>query len=83
MWSRDGSVGTTTGYGLDGPGTIPGRAGFFSSPQSPNRLWSSPSHPGVKWPGHEADHSSPSSAEVKNGGAVPPLPICLHGIVLN
>jgi len=24
------------------------------------------SYPGVKWPGHEADHSSPSSAEVRN-----------------
>jgi hypothetical protein len=29
--------------------------------------------PGVKWPGHEADHSPPSSAEVKNGGAIPTL----------
>jgi hypothetical protein len=29
---------------------------------------------GVKWLGCEADHSPPSSAEVKNGGAVPPLP---------
>jgi hypothetical protein len=25
-------------------------------------------------PGREADHSPPSSAEVKNGGAIPPLP---------
>jgi hypothetical protein len=24
--------------------------------------------------GHEGDHSSPSSAKVKNGGAMPPLP---------
>jgi hypothetical protein len=28
--------------------------------------------PEVKRPGREADHSSPSSAEVKNGGAIPP-----------
>jgi hypothetical protein len=28
---------------------------------------------GVKRPGREADHSPPSNAEVKNGGAVPPL----------
>jgi hypothetical protein len=27
-----------------------------------------------KGPGREADHSSLSSAEVKNGGAIPPLP---------
>jgi hypothetical protein len=31
------------------------------------------SSPGVKRPGCEADHSSPSTAKVKNGGAVPPL----------
>jgi hypothetical protein len=30
--------------------------------------------PGVKQQGHEADHSPPSSAEVKNGGAIPSLP---------
>jgi hypothetical protein len=30
--------------------------------------------PGVKLPGREADHSFPSSGEVKNGGAIPPLP---------
>jgi hypothetical protein len=30
--------------------------------------------PGIKRPGHEASHSSPSSAEVKNGRATPPLP---------
>jgi hypothetical protein len=30
--------------------------------------------PGVEWPECKADHSPPSSAEVKNGGAIPPLP---------
>jgi hypothetical protein len=29
--------------------------------------------PRVKRPEHEADHSPPSSAEVKNGRAIPPL----------
>jgi hypothetical protein len=29
--------------------------------------------PGVRWQGHEADHT-PFSAEVKNGGAITPLP---------
>jgi hypothetical protein len=29
---------------------------------------------GVKWPGSEADHSLPSSAEVKIPGAIPPFP---------
>jgi hypothetical protein len=34
--------------------------------------------PDIKQPGCEADHSSQSNAEVKNGGA-----ICCHGVVLN
>jgi hypothetical protein len=37
--------------------------------------------PGLKRRGSEADHSPPSSAEVKNGWALPALPICLHGMV--
>jgi hypothetical protein len=53
-----------------------------SSPQLPDRHWGPPSFlfngyqglfPGGKAAGHEADHSAPSSAEVKNGGAIPPL----------
>jgi hypothetical protein len=31
----------------------------------------------------EADHSPPASAEVENGGAIPPLPPRFSGIVLN
>jgi hypothetical protein len=31
-------------------------------------------YPGFKWLGRGADYSPPSSAEVKNGGALPPLP---------
>jgi hypothetical protein len=38
---------------------------------------------GIRRPGRDADHSPPSSAEVKNGGVIPPLLLCLHGIVLN
>jgi hypothetical protein len=41
------------------------------------------SFPGAKRPGLEADHLPPSSVEVENSGAIPPLPQCLHGIVLN
>jgi hypothetical protein len=29
---------------------------------------------GAKWPGREADHLRPSSAEFKNDGAIPPFP---------
>jgi hypothetical protein len=28
---------------------------------------------GIQWPGREDDHSPPSSAEVKNSGAIPPF----------
>jgi hypothetical protein len=28
---------------------------------------------GVKWQGHEADHSPPPIAKAGNGGAIPPL----------
>jgi hypothetical protein len=39
--------------------------------------------PGVKRPGREADHSPPTSTEVKNSGAIALLHKCLHVIVLN
>jgi hypothetical protein len=65
------------GYGLDGryrvqpgsgahPASYPMCTGGFSL--------------GIKRPGPESDHSSPSSAEMKNDGARPSLP---HGEVLN
>jgi hypothetical protein len=86
-------VGIATGYGIDGRGLIPLRdKRFFSTPYRPDQLGAySASYPmspgssffGVKRPGRETDHSPPSSAEVKNGGAIPPLPLRLHGVVLN
>jgi hypothetical protein len=40
--------------------------------------------PGVKQPGREADHSSPSRAKVKTDGVIPPFPHnVFNGIVLN
>jgi hypothetical protein len=33
--------------------------------------------------GFDADDSTPSSAEGENGGAIPPIPICLHGFKFN
>jgi hypothetical protein len=84
--SRDGSVGMATGYSLGGRGSIPGK-GKISLHSTASRLVLGPTQspiqwipgvlfPGVKRPGREADHSPPSSAEVKNGGGV-------HGVVLN
>jgi hypothetical protein len=94
--SRDFSVDIATGYGLDGQVSIPGRGNmFFSPPQRQNLLWGPPGLPyngypglfppggGVKRSGREADHPSPSSAEVRDGGDIPLLPTRLHGVVLN
>jgi hypothetical protein len=39
---------------------------------------------GVKQPGRQADHSPPSSAEVKNAWSyTATTPICLHGVVIS
>ena len=73
---RDSSVGIATGYGLDGPG--------IESRTCPDRPWGPPSllyngyriSPAVKEQlGHDADPSLPSSAVVKNGRAIPLLPL--------
>jgi hypothetical protein len=39
--------------------------------------------PGIRRPGSETDPSAPASAVVKNGEAIPLLPIRLIGVVLN
>jgi len=36
--------------------------------------------PGIWQPGCKVNHSTPSSAEVKNGWSDTSLPICLHGM---
>jgi hypothetical protein len=71
------------GYRLHGWRSIASRGKrFFSFPQFQDWLWVPPSHlsngnqelfPGIMRPRHEADRSPPSSAEVKNSGAIPPL----------
>lgn len=58
-------------------------SGVLGSTQPPVQLVLWAVSPGVKWPGCEVDHSTPSSAKAKNGGAVPPLLTCLHDVVLN
>jgi hypothetical protein len=62
---------------------FPARANILSTQMRPDGLWDSSSllyngyrgvsSPGVKWLEREADHYPPSSGEVKNGGAIPPL----------
>jgi hypothetical protein len=73
-------VSIATGYGLDGPGSINGIANFFSSLQRPDSSSPYTMGDGGDFPGSKAagawiwPHTSISSADVKNGGAMPPLP---------
>jgi hypothetical protein len=65
MWSRDSSVGIALDYGLDDRGS---RVRFLA--KCPEWLWGPPSllsdrYQVVRRPGHEADHSIPSSAVVE------------------
>jgi hypothetical protein len=72
-----------TDYGPGGQGSIPYRCKtlLFSiafrpalgPTQSPNHRIVGSISLGIKQLGHEADHSPPSSGEVKNGGAIPPI----------
>jgi hypothetical protein len=39
--------------------------------------------PGIKRPGLKADHSPPSGAQVKNDGAIHPIPVCLHDVMFH
>jgi hypothetical protein len=95
--SRDSSVSIATGYGLDGRmmevrfSTALGNFLFdtvSTAVLGPTQL---PIHwvlkalsLGVKKPGRDADHSPPSSAEVKNAWNYTSIPpICLHVGVLS
>jgi hypothetical protein len=90
--NRVGSVSIATGSGLEYPGTITDIENNFSFPLIPSRLWGPPNlqsngyrgavSPRLKRPEPEAG-TSPSSAEVENDGAISPIPILPHGIMLN
>jgi hypothetical protein len=80
---RDSSVSIRMGYGLEDRGSIPGsNKGFFYISQHPEQGPTKPTtqwlqgavSPEVKRPRREDNQSRPSSAEVKNGGAIPSLP---------
>jgi hypothetical protein len=95
--SRHSSVGIALGYGLDDRGSrvrFPAGAWNFSlhhrvhngsgAHPASYSVGTRGSFPGVKCPGREADHSPPSSAQVKNAcncTSIPP--IRLHGVVLS
>ena len=66
---------------------------FLSTVKHPDLLWGLPTllfdgywgfFQGIKWPGHEIDHSPPSSAEVKDEwSCISAAPLCLHDMDRN
>jgi hypothetical protein len=77
LFSRDSSVGIATDYGLDGRGSIPCSGKRFIYYVTASRPALRPNQPPIQWvlgslsagikrQGREADHSSPSIADVKN-----------------
>jgi hypothetical protein len=93
----DTSVGIALGYGLVYRGSrVRFSAGLGIFPfTTASRTALRPTHPPIQWvpgalsvgvkqPGREADHSLPSSAEIKNAWSyTSTLPIRLHGVVLS
>jgi hypothetical protein len=90
--SRDSSVGTALGYRLDDRGSrirFPAGTGNFSLHHRFQN--GSGAHPAsypmgarVSFPGREADHTPPFSAEVKNARKYTSTPpIRLHGVMLS
>jgi hypothetical protein len=81
--SRDSSVGIATGCELDGRGSdsLKGQEVllYFTLSNAHKAPYSRDT--GVNRPGHEADHSYPSDADVKYGYLYLHSPIRLHGIV--
>jgi hypothetical protein len=67
-----------TCYGIDDPGSLPGGGKIFLF-STAYRLAVAPTPHPIQWipvakqPGREADHSPLFSAEVRDGGAIPPL----------
>jgi hypothetical protein len=68
--SRGSSVGIGTGCLQDGPNSIPSSFRFFNSRQPSNKCVPGAISQEIKQPGCEADCSRPSSAQIKNGGAI-------------
>jgi hypothetical protein len=77
--------GIALGYGLNGRGgRVPVGVGNFSPTEPPTQRVTGALSLGVKRPGREADHSPPSSADVKNAWRYTSTPsIHLYGVMLS
>jgi hypothetical protein len=70
---RDSSVGITTGYGLDGPGSNPGVVRFSAPVQTAvgvhpaSYTMDTGSFPGVRRPGRGVNHPSNLALKLKEG----------------
>jgi hypothetical protein len=79
FWSRESSVGISTCYSLKVPGSIPGKAilylfhSFQIECEPHIQKASEAIFQGLKRQGRETNRPFPSSAEVKNDGAIPPF----------
>jgi hypothetical protein len=89
---KEAGIAQSVDYGLEGPTSIEASIHFFlftaSRPplgptQSPIEWVPGTVSSGIKLQEREADLSLPSSAEVKNSGAIPPLYIGLYVVVFN
>jgi hypothetical protein len=90
-----GRAGIATGYGLHGRGVgvrVPVEARYFSTSSRPALGPTQPPiqrvpaalFPGVRRPGREADHSPPTTAEIKNTSIYTSTPPdAFKGVVLN
>jgi hypothetical protein len=94
--SRDSVVGIATGYGLDDGGVgarVPVEARIFSSPRRPDRLRGPSSVISTGYGGSFPRGLSGSGVKLtthlqlmprsRKCGSIHPLPISLHGVVLN
>jgi hypothetical protein len=83
-WSHGSSVDIATSYAFDSRFSASTVSRPTLQPAQLSIQWEPKAlFPGVKRQGREDDHSLPSSAEVKNGKTISPLPIRLHGVVIN
>jgi hypothetical protein len=72
---------------MENRGWIPGKEKIFTSPKIGSGAHPASYQMGTGFDSPESkmtgDNSLQTTAEVNDGGAIPPLSICLHGIVLN